>query len=983
MMSKRWVTVVSVTVGVAVLAGGLAYNLSKRRSADERDAAPALAVLVPSPLSVTVTPFTGNGRALLGSAPLVGVSALGTQITEIQLFDNAALVGRKVFAPAVGPATSATFQWPALRKGRHVLHAVAVGATATDVAHSAPTRVEVVSGLQEVTEIAVPTNGLSVEEAAASVGIEPADATVVGDPTDADPAGAPLDVTDPTAPLPGGARLVVDVDQIASDPTSSPTTDVGITATLEGCVATITSPSAAPFAVYETGGSGPGFLQIGTVAQDAPLTTAELTPGAHVFVAGLVGGAATSAPVSVTAGADCLADVWSGDATLFDGLLTIPEPLPQVWAYVGVDGQPFERIPAVGTVDAPTGTADFGSVIPSLRGRNLRLEVWQPGPTPGAPAVMVARSEATLPSDERVAEIIGEPVVTQLFDAQYTLQPGFTGIDLDWDSSSRTDSVLWQVLSQPIGGDDRNTSPASLLATGISDANGPPPGSVVLDDRPRGHFTITADQLTPAADTEPSTLLAAPTVPALTDFEIGSSIAAAPFDLSAIISDDSAALVAPPGQQVWVRVIPLAGGAVIGPASNLSTVTLPDPDAVVPLKFTVDSVVFDPGISGNYQLATCVRVTQVPWDENGKHIPLTPTYQDSGLMSAFYKVPRTYCPQDFPPPECDGLCTFTETLVDGLSVVVDALAKVWDVVASAYNFLVELAVTIGAALNPFCIQARVATAVADSAFGTEMSDDVNSTCDAIAKVATKAVVSAVLSSFGLPPSLPTSAQLAEIAKGNLEVLAVEYLKSLGVPCDEMKLSPEEATLVADGVDAAGGELPASVQPSDGVDVCGQMIGAALEQVTKVVKTALYQQVGGSTGLPVPSTPIAGFELILEPRAKYTGADITITASTSADAPLNSVCKIGALGRAGERVTGGMQYKEQLELHLQTGVIRSNISSSLDFGWKGTLHLEGSELYEGNAVSISWFNGKCLAPLNPLPAQPIQPPLGYWYAGDPN
>ena len=116
--------------------------------------------------------------------------------------------------------------------------------------------------------------------------------------------------------------------------------------------------------VYETAGSGPGFTEFGAVSSSSPLVTSELTPGQHVFVAGTAGAPASSAPVAVTAGPECLSDLWTGEATLFDGLLTLEQPVPEVWMYVGIDGQPFTRVPAVGTVPAITGSADLGQLMP-------------------------------------------------------------------------------------------------------------------------------------------------------------------------------------------------------------------------------------------------------------------------------------------------------------------------------------------------------------------------------------------------------------------------------------------------------------------------------------------------------------------------------------------------------------------------------------------------------------------------------------------
>jgi hypothetical protein len=1000
-MRQRWITVMAFVVAAAILAGGVVYHVAQRSDSGARPPAGIandLPALPPAPLSVSLTSFVGDGRALIGSSSLIAVNAVGATITEIRLYDGETLVGREVFAAPVAPTASATFSWPAVRTGHHLLHATATGASAAEVAHSAPTRIEVVNGLFPVDEVRVAANGLSLVEAAATLGIDPSTAVVTSEPTPEAPTGSTISVTDAGAPLPAGSVLAAPAAAIAPSPSLPAPAPAGaevpvIAATIDGCAATIAT-AGGELIVYETAGSGPGFTELGTVSSSSPLVTNELTPGQHVFVAGSAGAPASSAPVAVTAGPECLADLWNGGATLFDGLLTIEQPVPEVWMYVGVDGQPFTRVPAVGTVPALTGSADLGQLIPALSGEQVRLEVWQPAASPSEPATLVARSEATIPESQALTDFLGESAEVLLFGVGANGNVNSDGLDLavtdasvqlQWQaSSSRIDSVLWQVLTQPLGGDDRNASPPMMIATGVAGETDLP--GVSISDLPKGGFPIPAQALTAGRNLDEGQpafgLLAAPSFTSVASIPVGAAISATPIDLTALISDAAAAPVPAPGSQVWVRALPLSGGQIIGPPSNLMPVSLFDPDAEVPVVFAVDQVTFDPGYGANYQLDGCIRVTDVPWelDANGYPIVSTPGFG----VSAFYRQPGTFCPGDWDPPPCTGSCAFVEAIVDGLSTVVGGLAAAWDVVAAAYNGIVTLAIEIAAQLNPYCLQARVAGAVVDWAADTNIGEQATDLCTSIARVATRAVVSAVMVSFGLPPTLPTSDQLLAIAEGDLTTLAVEYLKTLGVPCDEMKLSPAEAGLVASGIETAGGDVP--IDTSAGVDVCGQMIGAVIGEVKKTVATALQAQVAASTGLPMPSTYEPGFEAILEPRAHYSGAVVRLDATPSAEPPAGFRCSFQASATAGERVTGSFEYRESLYLRNGSSAVALRVAlPSFDIGYNGTIYLrEGSDLYEGNIVTPTITTDKrCLPAVPGVAAQPVRAPLGRWTPGEAN
>ena len=70
----------------------------------------------------------------------------------------------------------------------------------------------------------------------------------------------------------------------------------------------------------------------------------------------------------------------------------------------------------------------------------------------------------------------------------------------------------------------------------------------------------------------------------------------------------------------------------------------------------------------------------------------------------------------------------------------------------------------------------------------------------------------------------------------------------------LTIDADTAGAVSSGVSAAGGDVPPSV--ADGVDVCRDALGAALGKVKEQVSAQAQQQIRDSTGLPLPSTPMA-------------------------------------------------------------------------------------------------------------------------------
>jgi hypothetical protein len=127
------------------------------------------------------------------------------------------------------------------------------------------------------------------------------------------------------------------------------------------------------------------------------------------------------------------------------------------------------------------------------------------------------------------------------------------------------------------------------------------------------------------------------------------------------------------------------------------------------------------------------------------------------------------------------------------------------------------------------------------------SSSAGDACDSVGKIVARAAVSAVLSSFGLPPALPTSSQLKAIASGDLASIGETLLDELGVPCDSLTLDPSESAAVTQLGSSAGVPVPTD---SDGqVDACRVAIEAAINVVKGGVEQQVSDEAAESTGLP--------------------------------------------------------------------------------------------------------------------------------------
>lgn len=964
MSRSRVLYSVVMVLSLALVAVGVWRQVDSRRAEAAEPVPVTLPVreLAPTPLTVSLSTAAASRVAPIGSTSFVTVNAAGPVIRAVRVYDGADLVGVRTFDPPATRRVSIQVEVPALRSGPSVLHAEAVGEEPTEVGHSSPVRLRAVPGVVPAQTVRLPGNGRTPRQIAAASGV-PLDAI-----TYAGLKGTPLEAQPPDRPLPPLIVATAPMTAVAPAPAVSEA-DGAPAASLDGCAATV-EPSGGRTTVYELTGGGVGFVKRGVVAAGAALTTGDLTPGPHVFVAGTADGPADSAPVSVDVPADCLSSAWDGDASLLDGELLLPEPAPAVWAYLGVDGRPFERYPAEGSVDGSFGVADLAGAMPSLRGKELRMEVWRAGDTPSSAAVRIAQSTLTVEDPTALAHVIGEAPGVKLNQAgggtTVEMKATDTKVDFSWSSPSVLPTgAIWQVLGRPLPAGDHNTSPPVLLGTGFA-KNGA--GSVNLSGT-GGVFSIPAQLLLGGRPAKADAgalgaLSQVPTPPIAELVTPGSSFGTTPVTqtITGSLATLPAGLVPVPIGDVYVRVLPVAGDAVIGDASNTVAVTLPplDPAAA---GFTGISANFDPGHAANYELSQCVRVTG------------TPPKGTAGFAS-IYTEDRTWCPSDFDAKTgggCQGWCQIAK---DAGSLV-EFVAQVWDYVATAYNTIIDTIVLIAAKFNPYCLTASVAAEISKSPYADAASEG----CEAVATVVASVVVGVVLSAFGLPPRLPTSDQILDIAKGNLTALAVAYLEQLGVPCSKMTVDADQVKAV-EGL--TGEEAPAEIKGADGgVDVCTAMINQAVSAIREEVKKAAVAETANTSGLPVPSPPQ---QYELEPRGLYQGASLRLVAEPiDPSTPETARCAVTARPTLRTWNVGGFTGKEPRYLGNGNGSVAYNPLSEVGFGppWRVTLQMAPiTQLTTNDDITSVLLTSPCFAPgsLPTIAPTKLKPPLGPWSPG---
>ena len=500
-------------------------------------------------------------QAALGSHVPVVVEAVGP-VTAIEFWDGGVRAG-SVETDASKSGRRAEFTWTPLRPGAHLLVGRAVESPTT-VSMSAPVSVGVFIGpdaAAATVPFVVPAGpGVTVATVAAQAGV----------------------TTDKVTTAPDGSAFAVDkaaaakaqqgnLTPIESSVIAGASASV-LVATVKGCAVTINGPSGSgsELVIYEASGSGTGFHQVG---KGASLTVTDLGPGAHSFVAGPAGQPPTTPPVSVVLPPACKQSWWTGDATLVDGIVTVPKAGPNLYIYLGVDSQPFVRIPAEPNTYLPgvTSHIDISDLLPAISGKKVRLEVW----AAGNPSVKVAGGSATVPDGKSIVDLIGESTATRVTTTVQQIDPKADSIEFSWATrNTHAEGIFWQILNRPISNNEETLAPAGLIATGIAPAKAAPAG--VLPGAVRGGtFSISPSVFLPKNTTQTVSFVLSPTLK-LADFDLKAAapVARSEANPSLILSEVNPVLL---GDRIWIRVVPIAKVQPLGASSPAISLTKPPP----------------------------------------------------------------------------------------------------------------------------------------------------------------------------------------------------------------------------------------------------------------------------------------------------------------------------------------------------------------------------------------------------------------------
>ena len=504
-----------------------------------------------------------------------------------------------------------------------------------------------------------------------------------------------------------------------------------------------------------------------------------------------------------------------GGASIEDGVLRLDQPVDGVFLYLTVAGEvlrvpesPADLIPGDGI------TFDLAPHLPPVPRGDIAVEVW--GRTGGdvelVATLVVSRSSLLAPATDLVALPESSPFDFSVPVKSLTATDAET-VELKWLSNVPHDGVRWFLATEKPG-PATALAPSGVLQNGLARSE---------DGRQRFSIDLSANTK-PILRPTPITLLpiARPTDEVATETD-GITIP----DLT---------LLHPPGT-TWAWVVPVdEAGQPVGPASEPVRIIITeapfDPTIAPPFDVVRVDVVIPP--APNPALAECIRVvSQTPpfpagigssfgfylnpdgsisrrGGGGGTKITGTLPYTLDELGGAVY--PFTACPGErgnfqWGDVGCGG---------DPLCHVSKGLADLGEAAQAFAEFLVDLANELSDAYNEL-----KAWAIAQVA-STICPDEVAGPCKTMINIA----VDALLTSVGVPPTMPNFDDLAEVAKGELVDLAMDQMGVGGV-CDAVSQA---------GTGKTCGELATELQnldacsfaPKGQEDHCRELVADAKE-----------------------------------------------------------------------------------------------------------------------------------------------------------
>jgi hypothetical protein len=883
MRRSRWLAGLAVlVVAVAIVAAAIGLRPSPPQV---RAAAPPVAALI-----VSVS-HTGDPVVSLGFPTTLTVRALGDQpIGSVELW-----LGSRLLAAASneggGPAQVARWTWTPGAAGPAVLVARATDAKGRE-AQSVPLRLTVgtepprFQPVRPVTVLAGETaqaaatraGGIAAEIAGWNEGLDmlaPLEAGTV--------VYVPFPVRDvPKPDIDGEIEAITGLallsgDSVAAGPGSvslaswagaGPSVTVGppaagtglfvppeVVASVEDCTIKVAVSSdaanATGLAVYGLAPDATTFARVDTFAAGTGTTeafTTAATAGAYLFSVSTYDGSVEEQGdlVAVDVPSQCGDPGWSGDATLAQGHLVVDGTVDRAYLYLSQDEGPWRRVPEApdAFVDRIDGVLDFSPFLPAdLASTIVDIEAWgwgeagllplgtghqDPQPTPGtAPPPVAGGSGGDLFAGGTFTSLdwivnhgtgtVGEIKIDELLSRDGELivwsQAGAVLNPLEEDfrwqtNATGVDSVVWQVAAFPMSPDLAPDHPGLLLQKVVPVKENAQKGEFPIDLRP---IFAPPTQTANIGDVLNGGLVQQLSLP-----EFGALASSPPSPLgSPNAASNTGAYSASwllakfTPSVLYVRAIPMDGAKVAATVSNFvklipvnqgdllsfdPNATKPPPQQSPPpgpsgLKPYTLFLQFLPPANANEKFVNCVVVTGfASWVKPG-------TDPDDLEVGDFF-------------------CLFTGSssgwsLADAFEDFVDAVASAWDAVTEAWSWL----------------QSKLASFVATISGCKELAD--SDFCDGLAKVA----ISVALTAVGIPPSLPNTKDLMNLAKGELKDVLIEAATQLigEDPCTV-------AYLASKGL---------------GTATCDDIADAFLDKLISELDAMKTQETAAITGVQVP------------------------------------------------------------------------------------------------------------------------------------
>ncbi len=721
---------------------------------------------------------------------------------------------------------------------------------------------------------------------------------------------APPVVTNPVVTTPPVTTPVVTTTPISIPPTSSiPLTVLEVpgaygfssdsvvlppvvATSVADCAVTVTisAPRESLSMVHRAQPGLPYFTQVGTIkAGETSYTLTGQMPGIATFVVSDDAyPSVESAPVKASVPAACAANSgWSGGLSIINGVLTVPEPGAGYYLYVPPPSKYYStgtRIPTDerAFITATSTKVDISMLLPYLGlSATTVFELWQ---SDGAGQAQL-RATATLdpPDGTYLHDIIGAPS-----DIRLTGWPGTTLVQMtqngtvsfEWETDFKADRVIWQVLNAPLPRSDTDLAPPGQLAVGISES--------IQSENLSGDFaTFSIDMEQVPRDAPPPTSdppsapspgggppspsgWGGPVKAAGLPEPSGSPGYAEPWTEGLLLDGNPSStatieeylqdITNAAGPVVYVRALPMIGKQVVGLASPTVVVVLPPYSAMGAL--TITSATLDAGQVPNPNWNRCALV-DVPWDQPGWQPPANASPADVAELQKVYPFDSAYCQIRPDKAEMSALEEFGAIIVGVGEMVIDGV----DALATVYNNAVAYIAQVVAEWNPIC---------------KALGGAAEQTCAEVTQLIAAAAVKAALAILGLPPTLPTSAQLIASARAALEadisLLAAEWLAQMGVPCEEYKQSPSSYQ----NAQKVAAELGVSIENpklgKDGkVDLCREISRAVVDKVLDEVQAAYNSSLSASLGGPAQPVPIPGLIFSPHPAATFQPMVLTVDA----------------------------------------------------------------------------------------------------------